>query len=95
MKKRLFLLLAGGLFFVGLTSMMMDPPENTECKEVCVEIADVLDVSLGACMGACNPCLNKGKGNGPVCTCKSIKLFSGADFKLGDCVSFFNSNSGG
>lgn len=98
MKKRLFLLSAAALFFVGLSSMvMMDPPDNAqECKEICAElIADGIFSGQGACQSACNTCLNPSESdaNSAVCICHQIRDIVGLEefgFKnFGECVKAF------
>lgn len=102
MKKNLILGLFSLFLFVGLTSMaMMDPPENTTCSEQCAElVADGVFSSNGACMSACNTCLNPGKSVAKiaVCFCHQFEDFGILDeegLNFGQCVNILKDAFGG
>ena len=91
MKKFFFVAFMGAILFFSLTSMMnMDPPANSQCQEICLELGD-LGLNHGQCVSFCNSCLNNGN-TGPVCICNEIDyldLLEEFGFKnFGQCVKF-------
>ncbi len=100
MKKSILLSAMCMLFIIGLTSMIkMDPPPNTECKEICSYFEN-FGLSHGDCMSTCATCTNPGKGKGvnAVCICNIIDDGAGVKefgFKnFGHCVKAFKKEFG-